>query len=191
MMDAPRRSLKIKKRKQWWSHLLVLATVIVFFIYLYQSSQNILVLNLSLPGIEWGMRLRAKGFVIQEDRVKADKMGGRIVAANEEVGMTLSIFFEKVNQRGTSLDCRRYYWNLAQESPVKKEEVKMREQGQMAIVEYLVKDIEGIPIHQKNFNAYMVRDNVWIDIHLSKIKFKPEDEALFNAILKSVKFREK
>jgi hypothetical protein len=40
----------------------------------------------------------------------------------------------------------------------------------------------------RTLNAFLVRDGVWIDVHLSKVSFRPEDQPLFEQVVASVRF---
>lgn len=67
----------------------------------------------------------------------------------------------------------------------------MSESGEMAIVEYLINQYQGIKINQKNINAYLSKDGIWVDVHLSKTSYQSVNKKLFDDILISIKFNEK
>jgi hypothetical protein len=83
---------------------------------------------------------------------------------------------------------RDVYWGRASKSPIKKEGVKLATAGDFATVEYMVPDIEGAPIHQKNLNLYGVYKGIWIDVHVSKTEFADKDQAAFDEVVKNLKF---
>jgi hypothetical protein len=110
---------------------------------------------------------------------------------NPEDKVILSAFLEKTFMPGDAKRCREYYWKEAQKSPLRKDEVKMSEAGPAALVQYIVKEHADIQVNQKNINAYPAKENYWVDVHLSKVDFKPEDEAMLLAIVKAIQFNEK
>jgi len=60
-----------------------------------------------------------------------------------------------------------------------RQDVKRSERGNMALLETFVPSYKGQQVNQKSVNAYLVRDGVWIDVHLSKVGFKDADMALY------------
>lgn len=57
----------------------------------------------------------------------------------------------------------------------------------VALLEFQLADPPGEPASYKSLNASLVHDGVWVDVHISKGSFKPEDQALFEAVLGSVR----
>ena len=46
----------------------------------------------------------------------------------------------------------------------------------------------GRSIRQQNVHAHLFRDGVCMEIHLSKVLYEPDDERLFEAVLRTVRF---
>jgi hypothetical protein len=99
----------------------------------------------------------------------------------------MSAYLVKAPNAGSSKDARAYYWGYEEKSPLKVEDVKMTDLGEMSLIEYTVKEFQGRRIDQKHFRGFLAKDDVWFDIHLSKVQYKPEEEKLFTSILKSGK----
>lgn len=66
----------------------------------------------------------------------------------------------------------------------------MSDLGELAVVEYVVKEVQGLPVKQKHVHGHLGRGDVCVEIHLSKVRFQPADASLFTAILRSVRVRE-
>jgi hypothetical protein len=113
--------------------------------------------------------------------------GVMIEGTNEKSGLAVSIFLEKAARAGDAVACRKHYWKKTRKSPMPKTNIVLSERGSMAVVEYLIPSFMDLPINQKNYNAYVSHDGVWIDVHLSKVAFEPADTARFEAVLKSVR----
>src|SRR5947209_8256576 len=113
------------------------------------------------------------------------------MAVNQETGINLSVFMEPAPKAGDSTVVRDTYWGRAKQSPMKKEGITLGKVGDYATVQYIVPDVEGLPIQQKNMNLYLAHDGVWVDVHLSKVQFTDKDQALFDAIAKGAKVVEK
>ena len=78
--------------------------------------------------------------------------------------------------------------HLEEKPDYKPEEVEKRKYDVMSILEFTIPQFDGAPLQLRNMFACIPKDDVYVDIHLSKILFKPEEEALFHAILVSVEF---
>ncbi len=148
-------------------------------------------LCLTFPHLSWSLEIEAPNFVLKVKDYNSAGTGTRFFATNEKTGVVMSAYLEKAAKEGDAKECRTYYWDRAKESPWKKDDLKMRESGDIALLEYLVKEIEGRELNQKNLNAYLSKDGYWIDIHLSKVDFKPGEKSLFKDILKNVRLKNK
>jgi hypothetical protein len=140
------------------------------------------------------------GFAVQRDTTRRDGHSRSLYADDKGLGLTLSVFLERVPRSASAKECREFYWQKLCRSPVKMEEVKMSERGEMAILEYTVRDFgPQLPLpedvkqmlgkfEQRHLNAHLTRGGVCIDIHLSKV-LKPGDEAPpFGSLLDGVRF---
>ncbi len=144
---------------------------------------------LSLPDLNWALEIKAIGFSMEDFEISPHGNAARFQAANKKTGVIMSGFLEKAPQKGNAKDCRSYYWSRSQKSPFPKTDIKMSESGEIAIVEYLVKEYKGQKLNQKNLNAYLAESDYWIDIHLSKTYYKPDDQQLFEALLSGVRIK--
>lgn len=148
-------------------------------------------MKLSLPGKGWALEVGAQGFEVRQNQLSPRGDARRLFAVDRSTGVNMSVFLEKAAGKGGSHACRTYYWSRAKQSPMKKDDVKLSELGRMALVEYIVKEFSGVPVDQKNINAYLAQGETWIDIHLSKVQYKPGDRKLFDSVLKGVRIDER
>lgn len=147
-------------------------------------------IEIAYPGKTWALTIKSRGFEIKQKQTKPDGDGVMIAATNEENGLIMTVYLEKAAGKGGSKECRDYYWGKAKNSPLPKTDIKMSELNEMALVEYIMPSFQGRTLNQKNVNAYLAKDGVWIDIHISKVLFKPEEWSLFREVLDSVSFKE-
>lgn len=141
---------------------------------------------------EWGLEFNSKGFEIVDQGTSAIGDSTHVHASNKNSGISISIYLEPARKENSSIfDCRDFYWNRMQENPAKKEDVVMKEVKDMAIIEYIVPEYEGKRIDHKNINAFMVKNDVWIDIHVSTAFFKEKEIKELYSLLESVKFVKK
>jgi len=167
--------------------IFVLFIICILCTYSHAHSETIV---LSVPELKWALEIDAPNFVVEQKEITPGGDNARFFATDKETGLIMSCFLEKASRSGTSKDCRDYYWERAKKSPFKKEDIKMSDFGPMALVEYVVKEHEGIVINQKHLNAYLAKDNYCVDIHLSKVNFRRGEEQLFEAILKNIRINE-
>jgi hypothetical protein len=143
--------------------------------------------RLSLPEKNWALEVSLPDFSVSRNAVSPDGQAGRLDASVESKGFMLTIMLATALQAGTSKELRELGANALKQSPVEKDGFKLSEYKEFPMLEYLVKEFRGVRLNQKHYNAYIARDGVWIDIHLSKINFSSGDEKRFFEILDSVK----
>lgn len=145
---------------------------------------------LTLPELEWAFEINAPGFEVEKQTFAPMGDAIYIYATNQGKNVILSAFLEKASRNGTPKEWRDNYWNSIKKNPLKKEQVKMYDSGEMPIVEYMIPEHLGRKVNQKNLHAFLTRKNCWVHIHLSKVLFKAGDEKLFQPVLSGVKINE-
>lgn len=143
---------------------------------------------LSLPGKSWSLLIDLPGFKRDDQGTRPDGSGTMIQASNKKTDLVASVFLESRPDLDSTEACKADYWGKASKSPLPKSEVQHVTIGSMAAVHWLVREYRGLPLMQKNINAYLYRDSVCIDVHLSKVTYESKDEALFTTVLTSVRF---
>jgi hypothetical protein len=146
-------------------------------------------LRLSLPGQAWTLEIPSDELAIEGDLTRSDGRA-RALAAQDPAGLAMTVFLE-ANQGTTSQACREMYWQrLKSQSPLAMDDVKMSERGPVALVEYVVREHQGVKLDQKHLNAYLAKAGTCIDIHLSKVRFTPADETRMMAMAIGARFRD-
>lgn len=143
-------------------------------------------LVMTLPNMTWALEIETDGFEVQGLDTASSGEGMRLMAGNEKTGVFMTVFLEKAESDGDKKVCRDFYWSQAKQSPVEKSDLTMSETETFAKVSYLVKEFQGQELNQKNVNAYLSESGYWVDIHLSKVNYTPEDDRLFDGVLKGV-----
>jgi tetratricopeptide (TPR) repeat protein len=145
-------------------------------------------LHLALPGRTWALDIALGGFAMEESQMARDGGSLSIMANNKATGVRISVFLEKAAKEGDSKACRNYYWQGAEDGTGKDgRTIKFSERGETAIVESQLGSGDSV---WKNTNAYLSRDGIWIDIHMSKFGYKAEDAKSFDAVLDTVKIND-
>ena len=153
-----------------------------------KEKRNKNVESLSLEGATWSLQIDLPRFKIDERATRPDGSGTMIRGGSRKTDVIVSVFLERASDLHSTEECKEHYWSKASKSPLPKSDIEHKSTDSMALVHWVVREYQGIPLMQKNINAYMYRDGVCIDIHLSKVQYEPEDDALFSAVLDSVRY---
>ena len=146
--------------------------------------------RLLVPGRTWAVEIALPNFNVTHDALSADGRARKLRADIESEGYVVTVTIAPASTpRVSSKDLRDLAAERVRaETTVRRENFKTSEYKQTPTIEYLVRDFKGQPVNQKHLNAYVSRDNVWIDIHFSKSSFRDGDEKLFHAVLDTLKF---
>lgn len=145
-------------------------------------------LGVTMVNEPWTLDFDIKDFSVKENRVQPD---GRVylLAENEKTMVLISVYLERVQGIATASDCQATQKaRLDEKVEYRREKIETRQSANMEIIEYTIPEFSGAPVQQRNLFACLPKDDVYVDIHLSKALFKPVDERLFTEILNSVHF---
>jgi len=144
-----------------------------------------------LPGKPWALELDGAGFTTRSNEIQPD--GRRyFLTENTKTRAVVSVYLEALKAPARPGECKR-----SLEEKMKRNSslasgalrgVTYRESGEMQILEFTLPELDGVPTSQKNIFGCLLKDDVFVDIHISKIFFKAADQPLFDALLQSVHF---
>lgn len=141
-------------------------------------------LVIAYPGKSWVLQIDSPGFVVKTKERKPD---GReyLAAENSETKIYLSVMMEKGKGPADEAACPDYLTNRVQSVPPEMHPTDVRSSriAGRAVIEYLVPEVQKVAVRQKNFVACLTHEDVYIDVHLSKVLFDPADEELFTTLL--------
>ena len=133
-----------------------------------------------------GLSIDLTGFKKDIDQVKPD--GRRyLMASHPKTGLNVSVTLEKVPTQASAQGCMEQL-QLIQKGPfvTRGKDINLNAAGEIPTLEYTLHKIQGVRLDQKNVYACMAQDNVYADIHLSKVQYTTADAPLFQSILKSL-----
>ncbi len=139
--------------------------------------------RVSFPGKNWEIVVDSPGFAVETQGAKSD---GReyLLANNSKTGIELSVTLEESKDGADSKTCPEFLRKRVDAlSELGVKDVKPSEINSMAVIEYLLPNPGGVPLHQKNFVLCTAKEDVYVDVHLSKVQFQQSDEALFLDVL--------
>lgn len=148
-------------------------------------------LFVTYPGKSWGLQIDSPGFVVDLNQRKED---GRqyLMATNRKTGIVVSVTLEQGNSPADDSTCPEFLARRVQTLPagMKATDVRSSRISDMSVIEYQIPEMQTIPLRQHNLVGCMTKDDVYIDIHLSKVQFNASDEKLFTDLLDTVKIIE-
>jgi hypothetical protein len=153
-----------------------------------QNTKSQQSLSVSTPGKSWSLVVDAPGFAVESQGRKPD---GRIylLANNAKNKVVLSVTLEESPKGADPKKCPGYLHARAQSlASFGNTNIKYTEIAHMPVMEYFLPQMQGMPIKQQSFVACTAKDDVFIDIHLSKALFEASDRPVFVEILNAVHF---
>lgn len=110
----------------------------------------------------------------------------RVEWESPEEGMVMSAFIQPAEAAGDAKVCRDTWWPQTQREIAKAakiQDLRLREVGKVALVEYMVPKVQGRAIHQRHVHAYLAGGDIWAEVHISKVGYTLLDAQLFDDIM--------
>lgn len=148
-------------------------------------------LEFTIPDVPWTLTIPADNFQLAQKQMRDDGRGAYYFLVDEKQNLNLSMYIEPVKDCKDSKSCRDMIWKLGNPEWGKPENVVKNEIGDVSVLELMVPKFQGMDVRQQNVYAEFVVDGFWVDMHISKMLYKPEEHQLFERIIKSVKFEPK
>ena len=148
-------------------------------------------LGFTVSAAPWTLTLPKGELVVERQQFKPDGRSGYFSMNDEKNMMTISFFIEPVKDCKDSKSCRDMVWKLGNPSWENPQKVVQSEIGDVSYFEFFMPSFRGMPVKQQNMYAEFVKDGFWVDMHISKVLYKPEEHELFERVVKSVRFEPK
>jgi hypothetical protein len=148
-------------------------------------------LSFTAPNAPWVLTLPAGDFEIAQKRMKQDGNGAYFYIVDEKQGLNVSMFIEPAEKCKDSKSCSEMVWKAGNPAWVNPQNVAHSQIGDVSIFEFMIPSVQDMPIRQQNMYAQFVVDGFWVDMHITKVLYQPEERKLFERIIKSVKFEPK
>lgn len=148
-------------------------------------------MSFTVPAAPWSLTLPATNFKLKQRELKPDGSAGYFLLTDETSHLNVSFYIEPVGNCKDSKACRDMVWkagNPAWENP---KNFVSAEIGDVSYFEILIPSFRGQPVQQQNMYAEFVVDGFWVDLHISKVLYKPDEHKLFEDLVKAIKFEPK
>jgi hypothetical protein len=129
--------------------------------------------------------------VVQEQKSKPDGSGVYYSLSDEKGQLMISFFIEPVKECKDSKSCRDMILKAGNPGWENPQAIVQAEIGDVSYFEFFIATYQGVPIKQQNMYAEFVKDGYWVDLHISKILYEPQDHEMFERLVKSIKFEPK
>lgn len=164
------------------------ACILVFAVHVAlgqgdQADRSSHTLMISLPDKPWGVSVDLTGFNVTRSEMEPD--GRRYVLAdNPTTGVIFSTFLEETPAGGKANGCEDSLRARLRKYDAMVADRDIRTVDDKTILDFRID--KDLPAPQGNRFICQFYDNVFIDIHLSKMDFKKDDSKLFDQIVDSV-----
>jgi hypothetical protein len=148
-------------------------------------------LAFTVSAAPWVLTLPASGFEVKQQQLKPDGSAGYFVLTDESSLLNVSFYIEPVENCKDSKACRDMVWKAGNPAWKNHKNFVSSQIGDISYFELLIPVFRGQPIAQQNMYAEFVVDGFWVDMHISKVLYKPEEHKLFEDLVKAVKFEPK
>jgi hypothetical protein len=148
-------------------------------------------ISFTVPAAPWLMTLPADDFEVKQKNINPDGSAGYFYIVDDKKHLNVSFFIEPVGACKDSKSCRDMVWKAGNPNWEAPQNVVLSEIGEASFFEFLMPSFKGQPLRQQNMYAEFVVDGFWVDLHISKVLYQPEEHQLFERIVKSIKFQPK
>ena len=150
------------------------------------AEQPLQMAQIALVEKPWALAIDITGYHVQVDGLKPD--GRRyFFAANPSTSMNVSVTLEAVPGQATEQGCLAHLERIARRSQGDvSPEVTRYEVRQIPVVEQLIPERHGPNTDQLHLFACVGKDNVYGDIHVSKVGVTAGDDSLLRQIVASL-----
>ena len=148
-------------------------------------------IGFTVPAAPWTLTLPEGNLAVELQQIRPDGRSGYFSMTHQKDRMTISFFIEPVRNCKDSRACRDMVLKLGNPAWENPQNVVQAETADVSYFEFFIPSVQGVPLKQQHMYAEFVKDGFWVDLHISKVLYKPEEHELFERIIKSVRFEPK
>ncbi len=166
---------------------LVRAAVVLAFVLAFAGSAIAVPVKVEIPKEGWSIAFDSPSLSRQQE----SKGDGEYAFKANSGRFNLSLFVEKPAGAGqTHRDCYEFYWSQAGRNPmIARDSVVNSETPKYVRVRYdIVTEFQGQPIRQRHVHYFFAFRGKWVDVHISVIVPTREDEEIFAAFDRSLRY---
>ena len=143
-------------------------------------------IRLTAVGSPWWVVIESPGYDVKSLGTKADGAYFLLYPTKDE--LNVSLWIEPAAKCKTSVECRDFVLNTGNPRRGKYERLNKAAHGKFEYFEFFRAQVQDQPVQMQDMYAQYVDGGYWMDVHISKVLYKPEDKARFEKLLSSIKF---
>jgi hypothetical protein len=136
----------------------------------------------------WMVSLENRNLEIRDQQVKHDRKSGYFLLSNEKNGLTVSLFIEPVDKCRTSEECRDFVLKTGNPQWGTVQDVVKSKIDDFSYFEFFRPTVQNLPLQMLDMYAEYVADGYWVDLHISKSRYRKTDHSLFENVIHSIRF---
>lgn len=145
-------------------------------------------IKLSLPDVNCGIMLVAQGFELINNNIKSDFVLREYTSKNKLEKISMTIYLElNSNNFKSSYDYAKYQWDFLKHKGFNLSDTSFIENQGIILNQYTIKEYNKQVINQKIAHAFIVKDNMCVDVYLTKTGFTKTDQEFINNLFNSIK----
>lgn len=167
---------------------LVAAVIVLFSGFCYAQQSFASGVQLTTIDAPWAMRINGQELDLTGVQAKPDRRSAYFMMVSEKTKLNVSVFIEPVGKCKTNEECRDFVLESGNPKWGKIQQLEKSRQGEFSYFEFFRPEVDGQPVGVQDLYAEYVAQGYWVDLHISKVQYKPEDHKLFDDVLRSVVF---
>jgi len=148
-------------------------------------------MSFTVPAAPWKLTVPAGDFKVAQKEVKPDGTSGYFYLTDDKSRLNASFFIEPTSQCKDSKACRDMVLKAGNPMWENPQNIVSSQIGDVSYFEFFMPSLRGVNFQQQNMYAEFVVDGFWVDFHISKVLYKPEEHQLFEQLVKAIKFEPK
>lgn len=145
----------------------------------------------TVPEAPWNFVLSSGGFTISQQKFRPDGTAGYFLMSREKDYLTVSLWIEPAENCRTSKACRDMVFKTGNPAWGEYQDLVQSEIGDVSFFEFYRPVVQGQPVKMLDMYAEFVRDDYWIDLHISKVLYRKSDHIIFEDLVRSAAFEPK
>jgi hypothetical protein len=139
--------------------------------------------RIALPEGRGALTFPSAGLVIEQE----DDARPYYFLVDRKTGLNVSFSFEPARECTTSASCRDEFSARLRKLYPGRRDWRDAKIGDVFISENTDPGAAGIELDQRHVNAHLVVNGVWVDVHLSKVRYREPDRSLFVDFIQSLR----
>lgn len=147
-------------------------------------------LRVAIPGKAWTVLVDLPGFALFKPRASADGEEFAVLGQSAETGLVVSVLVRPARGASDAGGCRDADLTKVRKAFPELRDLRVGSEAASARAAYAIPELRGKPVRQEHAHAWLARDGVCVNVHVSKAEPGAEDAQRMARILASARFGE-